>query len=389
MNLGWSREVPSAIGVALIFSFPVAALFEDGFGLVSAVPAALLALYAAYAAIVSRGENAVAMMWSSLFAAIFVALMYLLAPAWSLSEKLNQFALVVALFGVATAYALNSRLVADHLIMGLILLGGFATALLLVNPQEFQAGRLSFGENNPIWMARVVAWLGLGSFALFLLDRRKYLICGALILLSLFGVVMTASRGPLLSLLCACLAGALLVRFRHKWALIGATAFALVAGLLSLVLMELVDASWVTLGSREDSADIRTNLFYYTLDLIEAYPDGIGVGRFNYKDALFYPHNIWLEVFAEWGWLFGIAFLVVTCLGAFGILKLDERFVAVKMLLVFEIVNAGLSGDVTSPRFLYGLLIVGGARLVWGMVRQQTVAPDGTAYVAGSSDARR
>lgn len=362
---GLARHVVPTVLIAAAFSFPVAALFEDGFGVVSAVPVGALVLCGLYGALTARGDKAYALAVAAVLAVALLAIMYFLAPAASSTDKTVQFVLVYMLFGIATAYALSIRIVSDYIPFSLMLLGGIATGLLILNPQEFQAGRLSFGENNPIWMARVVAWLGLGAFAMYLGNRQRYIQAAVLFLISVVGVVMTASRGPLLALLGACLIGFLSVRFRHKWALLIAVFAMLVCLVLMLDVMGMVDSSIWTLGSREDSTNIRAGLLSYTFDLLVRYPEGIGIGRFNYGDALFYPHNVWLEVFVEWGWLAGGVFLLATVVGVSGAMSGEGEHVFMKMLLVFELINASLSGDVTSPRFLYGMLILGVAQRLW------------------------
>lgn len=381
-------EFCRALGVAALFSFPVAALFGDG--LVFYVPAGLLCLYAALGALRARGVTATALFGATLIGGALVGAMYVFAPAWSSGEKLRQFLLVFAVFGVATAYAISTTFVRMRLGLALMLLGGLATGLLIFSPQEFQAGRLSFGDNNPIWMARAVGWLGLAAAGWFLFDPRRFLPAAALFLISAFGIILTASRGPLLALLLAAMAGLLLSDFRHKWSLFIAGVAASVASLLILDLLGLLDASLLTLGTREDSSDIRANILSYTLQMIAGNPHGIGVGWFNYQDAIFYPHNIWLEVFVEWGWAFGAAFALVTGIGVWGVMRLPASMTFAKMLLVYELVNAGVSGDVTSPRMLYGLLIIGGAQLLAELVsprRDEVEGRGGGAPLAGRTRA--
>lgn len=365
MTNQWTKAVLPTLGIALVFGFPVASLFEAETGPISIAFALLLGVYALLSAIQMRGDQPRYLALVTVFVVATFVLAYLLAPSWSLTEKLNQFGFVLALFGIATAYALNSPAAVRYFGLSLMVLGGLGAGLLLLNPQEFQAGRLSFGENNPIWMARIVGWLGLGAFAMFLAHPRRWFVCGILFLVSVAGIVITASRGPLVGLAAACLVGALVANLRHKWALAVGVAFAGVFAFLALSQLGLIDSNILTLGSREDSVNIRSSLIDYTLYTIAYNPGGIGVGWFNYQDALFYPHNIWLEVFVEWGWPFGIAFTLITLVGIWGVLTLEDRFTFIKMLLIYEVVNASLSGDITSPRFLYGLLIIGLGNVAW------------------------
>lgn len=355
-------EIWRSLGVAALFSFPVVALFGDG--PVFYVPAGLLCLYGAVAALRTRGVTATALFVATLLGSAMIGAMYFFAPHWSSGEKLRQFVLVFAVFGGATAYAISTNFVRARLGLALMLLGGLAAALLFFSPQEFQAGRLSFGENNPIWMARAVGWLGLGAAGWFLFNPRRFLPAGIFFLISVFGIILTASRGPLLALLLAASAGLLLSDLRYKWNVVVMGAATSVTALLALELMGYLDVGLLTLGSREDSSDIRANMIIYTIQMIAGHPGGIGVGWFNYQDALFYPHNIWLEVFVEWGWAFGASFVLLTAVSAWGVMRLPSSLTFAKMLLVYELVNAGLSGDVTSPRLLYGLLIIGGAQLI-------------------------
>lgn len=368
------RTILPGLGVALLFAFPLASLFEAQYDNITVPFAVLLALAGGTAFMVMAEEDRLPMIVACAGAVLFYGFARWMAPNHSILDKLEQFAMVLGLFGIATALAMSRPNVIRHFGTGMILLGGIATALLLLSPGEYQAGRLSFGDNNPIWMARLVGYLGLGAIGLYLHDNRTFPLVAILFLASVVGIVMTASRGPLLGLLLSGAFAAVFFSHARKEVVLFFGALGTVFVVLAAMEMGLIGAELFTLGSREDSADVRTNMLLYTIDLIKQAPEGVGVGWFMYAWQP-YPHNLWLEFFVEWGWVVGFAFLALTGLAGLGLMRLPEKYNLLKLLFIYEVVNAGLSGDISSPRFLYALLILGNARLIYGLLHSRRPAP--------------
>ncbi len=107
-----------------------------------------------------------------------------------------------------------------------------------------------------------------------------------------------------------------------------------------------------------------------TLDTILANPWGVGFGnwavatRWPYNP---YPHNIFLEVFAECGVIIGFL-LVATCLLIIVRLalvsKTDPTAGLALAILIAETVAVSLSGDINARTF-FAMLTMGFVILVW------------------------
>jgi O-antigen ligase len=351
----------SALWIAVALSFPVTALFEDSATWLPAIPGAALLALAVFAAALMQGTERTALLISMVSSALFLGSLAFFTRDGSDLEKITQFSLVFIVFGVLTGTALANPFVFRRATIGLTLCGAVAGSVLLLSPGYYQAGRLTFGENNPIWMARAVALLGIGAFGIFLENTRRWPISLAAIGVAFVGVVMTGSRGPLFGMICAIATGALFFRFRSKarYLFIG----------LWLVAMLLTAASymnWVqdlrglSLSADGGTSRIRQSMWAYTVDLISHHPEGIGIGWFRYAEHI-YPHNIFLEFAVEWGLIPGIAIAGWIVTGIAGVFRLPREASVLKLLAVFELLNASVSGDITTPRFLYGLVILGNA----------------------------
>ncbi|WP_336501625.1 O-antigen ligase family protein [Microbacterium paraoxydans] len=109
--------------------------------------------------------------------------------------------------------------------------------------------------------------------------------------------------------------------------------------------------------SREDESTIARNvLSSEALSIIEANPGGIGWGNFSIGNGQFrYPHNLFLEVPMEGGWLAAIIMFVILAAAAVRYLLIpqDPTQVIMFALLVFAAINASVSSDVNGNRLLW------------------------------------
>lgn len=386
MTVGKTRISPAwAIWTGLAFSFPVAALLEIGqlsegeLSPVVVVPVALLTLTALAGIFRASHEDKIAFTLSvtAVVLAHLVALYSLLGA--SDFQKVTQYAAVLGFFGIVTGAAFYHERAIQHVEFGFFGIGLAAVLLLMSGPGQYSADRLSFADNNPIWMARDIGLLGLASFALFLRYPRARLILIGFGLVSIVGIVLTGSRGPLLALVVAVVAGGLLFRYQNKHLLIGAGLLAaLIVGILLYQSGLLGSVRGLSFGGESDETEaIRKDLFAYAWYLIRQSPGGVGIGRYSYY-WFTYPHNIFLEVGAEWGLRFGLFFLIWIGAGVVGILQAPQKYNLLKILVIYEALNASISGNITSPRYLYGLAFFGSAllmkRWVFGFFKKRSIS---------------
>jgi len=370
--------------VALLFAYPVVALFENRVPIAPIFSAAVLGGFGLYALVRLPPRERYTVVLIGLGVLFWFGVSSLLARDGSDPEKIRQFGLTLLLFGLLTASAMLDRGVIDHLPLGLVLLGSFALSLLILAPGTYQEGRVSFDDNNPIWMARTIGTLGIGALALNLRTRKNLPIYLGMFMLSAIGVVMTGSRGPLTGMIMCAGMMVILTRGASRLNLVLLGLFgSLVLGVALFGLVPLDGVRGLTFSSDDASSAIRLAMYEYTLRTIGQNPAGIGVGWFMFE-GLSWPHNIYLELFVEWGWIPASAFVIFTVTGAIGLFRLSGRYDVLKLLFVYDFINSCLSGDISSPRFLYALLIVGNAANLYKIIWSEP-APRANARAADTS----
>ena len=251
--------------------------------------------------------------------------------------------------------------------------------------------RLTVLGANTIGAARAALLVPLLG-ALFVLHQRGLALRAATIVLIPVAIVValaTGSRGPILALLALGLVGAirLIPRVRSlNWRLAG-----VIAGLalVSVVAVSLVGQSLPgvsldqfgrfgdfiqsglsgdqTTSAGDTSAGARVDLFGLALSMFEERPVlGFGTAGFEATSPRFlspleaeaYPHNAVLQFASEYG------IVGVTVFVAFILLALIRRFppgnpgVTVKVVLLFFLLNAMVSGDIFSDRETWGLVLL-------------------------------
>lgn len=103
----------------------------------------------------------------------------------------------------------------------------------------------------------------------------------------------------------------------------------------------------------------RPELFRAGFELASRYPLGVGFGGFG-PDSGLYPHNIFVEVAAEMGLLAVLAFVALLYL-AFRQLARAQSSEATLIigLLIYAIINASVSSNLTGNRTVFGLVAIG------------------------------
>jgi capsular exopolysaccharide synthesis family protein len=181
---------------------------------------------------------------------------------------------------------------------------------------------------------------------------------------SVYVLLQSGSRGPLLATVLAVLAGAFLVRVRPALGRAVAVASLVGVGLLAAFRMaplyardRIID---LLTGETAGSVDNRVRLIDDALDVVDRNPWGVGWGGFEAETfaAYRYPHNLPLEVLAEAGLLFGTLFLgwLVLCFVRAHRATVDPTGGTVFALLVFAFAEAMVSGDLNDNRLAFYVL---------------------------------
>lgn len=224
-------------------------------------------------------------------------------------------------------------------------------------------GRLALQGSNTIATGRAC---GAGLVALFVLALTRcvrWVVAvpvGAVLLLLVFG---SGSRGPLLGAAVACIAVGLTQRGVHRVRGAAITAALVVAGgwwgfsHTGSSAAARIALLFAPAGGQGASISDRQYLYRHAWAVVDRNPAGVGWGGLEpylYPVAQ-YPHDVFLEVFGEGGWLAGLVFTVVVVIA----LLRARRDAAVLGLLIFWLTNAMFSGDVNDNRALFMLLGIG------------------------------
>lgn len=247
----------------------------------------------------------------------------------------------------------------------------FLAASTLAGAQNLSGRAVGFDDANPIWLGRAID-SGLVALVWLLRHRRVRLRYGLPVLGVLVAAAFaTGSRGPLVAAMVGVLV-ILVADLRHRIttavALVGVAAAGLAVVLLSPIAATSRVAGLVTDPSATLADSARPALWSSTLKLIEQRPGGVGYG--NWADAtgariVAYPHDLWLEVTAEAGWLVGAALIAVTVavVAALWLRAPGRPHLALALgLLVTETIAVSVSGDLNARTF-FCLLCLGYAAL--------------------------
>ncbi|QQE75511.1 O-antigen ligase family protein [Brevibacillus composti] len=210
-------------------------------------------------------------------------------------------------------------------------------------------------------------------------------------------LVGSGSRGPLLSLLAvAVLAGPLFYMKKAKQMM------SFYLGLLVLGTVMAFSLSWLPPeatarihsfleGDLGESELSRLKAYQRSWETIGAHPLGIGWGGFAREinlwpgEARQYPHNIWLEIALEGGWLAAIGFFALVAACFVRLWRRLHSFEARALFALFLYVNlnAMVSGDINDNKLLFAL---GGMALAAAPDRKQTAPQEGQNDVTNETD---
>lgn len=363
----WDAVVTAAVVILLFGSLlqpPEMALSPGVF----AIPVVLMAVVGAYL----RRPLYIPRSWLFAFALVaFVAVYGYLHPpdtAYGV-DKLRRF-VTLTFFTMVAASAIWSRRRSMYLWTFWVALGLVLAVVTVATPAAAN-GRVSAFDSNPVWIARafsssivIVVWM----MATKRLKVWLGLVATAALVVGLFA---SGSRGPLI----AAFVGSLVVL------VVGAPSGRLSARamlmiftvpILALVLPMIPAFTQSRIGmliTGESAGGIRREFWSASLDVIATNPFGVGIGDWapatGFSDHL-WPHNMALEVTAEFGWFAGIALVLFVFLTG---VRLYRRYRSHRIgqvllaLLVTESLHVSTSGDLNARTFFFVLILA--AAFVW------------------------
>lgn len=266
----------------------------------------------------------------------------------------------------------------------IVALGGVIAVLTWAFPDDAaaQSGRLVIEEGNAIGSARGVG-AAITVLTIWILYERRRRVVGILAVVSLVGLLLLiGSRGPILAAAVAISAAVLLSRQPGK------------PVRLLLAVLGIGAAGWVAISQagrlsgrlftmRDDSSDVRLQLWGETLAIARDHPLGIGWGQLYAhlnpwvsvdSGVRIYPHNLILEIMVEGGWATAAVVLAVICYALVAQWRATVTVTETSMfaLFVFALVSAMVSGDLPSNREVW---VAAGAAMVWVGRKKRVPAP--------------
>lgn len=269
-------------------------------------------------------------------------------------------------------------------------------ALILAATARFSmshSGRAAgLDENNPVWLGRAIA-MGLVVVAWLVWTQRVRLVIMAPVAAVLVGgLLATGSRGPLLAAVLGTLIVVAASPRRHQYQRVLAGIIASFALVLAFIYLP---GSGQQQGglfdpAREISGTSRVRYWTSSLEYIWSHPSGTGAGGWSWATGMPapYPHNLFLEVFVESGWVFGlglVAVVVAVIVRLWRSRHIAPSVVLVLAMLTAELVSVSVSGDVNGRTFWF-ILALG-----WGVQRMmlEPTHPVGTSQGTRTPSSRR
>lgn len=285
---------------------------------------------------------------------------------------------------MVSAAAITSRRALRTLAIWWVL-AGFVLAVMAVLGPVAATGRASVNDSNPVWLGRAIAssiviviWLGVNGTWRWWRLAILLPILGA-------GLLATGSRGPALAAAVGVVVLLVAPTARRSkqvlWLVVAAVFLPLVAPLMPGVADSRL-GDFLAEGSV--NGESRSQLWATAVRLILDNPQGVGIGdwatvtgsQFNW------PHNLFLEVFVEQGWVVGVA-LILSLLVLFRRLWArsgdDPGLQLALALLSTETVHVSTSGDLNARTFFFVVLL--GVALLYqqgftrGAAAEQTYSP--------------
>lgn len=226
------------------------------------------------------------------------------------------------------------------------------------------SGRSEVFESNPIWLGRALA---AGVLAAIWLAWRKtnprlMLLAAAVLLV---GLLATGSRGPLVGVII----GAVVLSVAGQSVRISRVLGILAAGVLGIFAVQtlpfLREGRLAQILAGNDVTDQTRNIFLdVTLPLIAQAPGGVGFGNWALSVSVprqfLWPHNLFLEVFAELGILTGLFLMAVLVAVVVRLLRRTTTNPGASFVLAAltaETFSVCVSGDLNARTFFFLLTL--------------------------------
>lgn len=221
---------------------------------------------------------------------------------------------------------------------------------------------------SPIQLSRLSGFIFISAFFFILSQRRLFLkaVGFILILISIYFLILGGSRGPFIFLFLT-----FLIVYFIKYGL-NTKLIRLI--LLSFILIFLIFISFPEFSNFllrfNEFQDYDSMLRYKRIEFFlqnflnfSIFIFGLGPGGFNYVSSLSYPHNIFLELYIEYG-IFGILLFSSMIIIIFKGYRLfskgydDVNFICLFAIFIYFLLSSLVSGDIIGNRALFFLFFI-------------------------------
>ncbi len=289
-------------------------------------------------------------------------------------EKGQRFLTLTLLVIVSSVILLGERRALERFLGSLALMAVLLTLYAAQSPENTSMGRLTVQGSSPIAFARIATLsLAFGWLRLHFARRPfEFVASIAILAVSSYGVLAAGSRGPLISLILSMVLISLVTASHHgrsvlsmRLLLILTVLVILTVALANIPSLPLYRFQLLLSGDKGASILSRGILFATAWQLMLAHPLGLGVGGFA-KHAILdlrYPHNLFLEVGSELGWLPLAALLVLigcSLRQLVGLLRAEYSWTTLFLAIVVltALLNSMVSGDLNDNRLLFCVLLL-------------------------------
>lgn len=256
-----------------------------------------------------------------------------------------------------------------------VLSGVLLSALALTGAADAAGRAVGADGNNPIWLGRAIGSPAVGLIWLMYrqaIPRAAGLAAGTLLGA---GLLATGSRGPLVALALGAVVVVSTAASKGRFTRVAVVAVIGLVTLYSAVSFGLISSTtrigaFISDPNNPAYSSDRVQLAEPTVQVIAAHPFGVGMGNWAEHVTILafkYPHNLWLEVLCESGWILGGAFICMVGHVLTRLWKASKQSTSAALLLAylsFEMVSVSVSGDLNARTFFF-MLTLGYAVTLW------------------------
>ena len=242
-------------------------------------------------------------------------------------------------------------------------LAGAVLALLAISGTDTGSGRAQVDGSNPVWLGRAIAASTVVAVWMALSGVWRWWRTVLVVPLLVAGLLATGSRGPAMAAVVGVLVLLLVPTDRRSSRLIWVG----LAGTAAFVVAPFVPAVAESrfgrfLAEGDVDGEARSSMWLSGLRAIPDNPWGAGLGEWSSAvySPFAWPHNIFIEVFIEQGWLVGLLLvgLVVGVVRRLWRRSGNDPSLQLALALVLtETVHVSTSGDLNARTFFFVLLL--------------------------------